>query len=145
MGNHEARVQASFLDKEGWQFTEGGVHQPLYPPLTDAGQLMHTYGQVVQRLKRHKGECGVSNNDVRCLQSKMWSAVRFFFFSLIESQRIHETGEYNTPQNTSTTYFRKKKEEWWCLAPLPPGGVPHKRQGHVCPSHPLSRSQHNIW
>lgn len=53
MGDHEARVQASFLDQEGWQFTEGGVHQPLDPPLADAGQLVHTYGQVVQRLKPH--------------------------------------------------------------------------------------------
>lgn len=51
MCQHEAIVQPSILDEEGGQSTEGRVHQPLNPPLTYAGQLMYTYGQVVQDLE----------------------------------------------------------------------------------------------
>ncbi len=49
---HETAVKPSILDKEGRQFTEGRVYQPLNPSFTYVGKLMHTYGQVVQGLKQ---------------------------------------------------------------------------------------------
>lgn len=41
MSNHEARVEAALVDQEGGQLAEGGVAQPLDPPLADGGQLVH--------------------------------------------------------------------------------------------------------
>lgn len=51
MGNHEARVEAPLVDQEGGQLAEGGVAQPLHPPLADGGQLVDGDGQEVQRLR----------------------------------------------------------------------------------------------
>lgn len=61
MCDHEARVQAAILDEEGRQVTEGRVHQPLNPPLTYAGQLVHTYGQIVQGLEQHETARVITN------------------------------------------------------------------------------------
>ena len=51
MSYHEARVDATFLDQKCREVTVGGVHESLLPPLTDVGQLVDTYGQVVQYLQ----------------------------------------------------------------------------------------------
>ena len=51
MGDHEARVGAAIFDQECRQVAVGGVDEALLTPLTDVGQLMHSYGQVVQHLK----------------------------------------------------------------------------------------------
>lgn len=44
VSNHEARVEAALVDQEGGQLAEGGVAQPLDPPLADGGQLVDRNG-----------------------------------------------------------------------------------------------------
>ena len=57
MSYHEARVDATFLDQKCREVTVGGVHESLLPPLTDVGQLVDTYGQVVQYLRGKRKSC----------------------------------------------------------------------------------------
>lgn len=57
MGNHEARVESTLVDQEGRQLAEGGVAQPLHPPLADGRQLVDRNAQEVQSLgERRRGQ-----------------------------------------------------------------------------------------
>ena len=54
VGDHESWVESPLVDEEGRQLAQGGVTQPLGPPLTDRRQLMDCNGQKVESLREKR-------------------------------------------------------------------------------------------
>lgn len=50
VGDHEARIQASFVDQERWEFAERRIAKTFDAPLADGCQLVHRDRQIIKSL-----------------------------------------------------------------------------------------------